>query len=118
MEAKTLDEFEEILFAEWANPKSKATDPVVIVEEINLHGNRRYHIYVISEQWPLDSTPLQRSYLIVRVAEKVNKKLADYAAFCGGYTPEEAKERNLNYIVSHPDFDITKPHDSEEVILG
>lgn len=113
----SLEEFSDNLVKEWDNAESDATDPVIIIEEQvlgrRIEGKTAFHIIVISNHWPI-STQEERAMLIESVAREVESDTAQRCRKYLGLTPEEAKERNLNFTFGHMNFDLNKPHDSEE----
>lgn len=122
MDTKALDlqAFEENLHDEWLKPDETIDDPMVIIEshptKQNDYGNL-VHIYVVSEKWP-ESSPVERSKAIRRVLERVDPDLSRQCTLTVGLNNEEAKQLGLTVIFSHPDFDINKPHTSEEFKIG
>ena len=115
-----LEEFGDNLMSEWSNADSDANDPVIIVEEQvlgrRIEGKTAFHIVVISNHWPI-SVQEERAMLIERIAREVEPETAQRCRQYLGLTPEEAKERNLNFTFAHSNFDLNKPHDSEEFLL-
>lgn len=112
-----LDQFGDNLTQEWDNAESDATDPIIIIEEQTfgrrVEGKTAFHIIVISNHWPI-GTHDERAMLIERVARQVEPETAQRCRKYLGLTPEEAKELNLNFTFGHMNFDLNKPHDSEE----
>jgi hypothetical protein len=119
----TMLEFEDMLLKEWSNPDSDVADPIILIEDQNLSrrgpgGAMTYHISIISDQWPTDSTQEERQSTIKTVALKVNYKIGMHCTRYMGYTQTEAEENHLNIVFTHPEFDIDKPHDSVEGKIG